>query len=161
MACKSCNPDGSDFLKIVNIITNKTTKYGDNYTITVRIKDQKKSSLYGRVCLYESGVAVQDSKSFRIKPGETLDFIFGGTMPNRDVKLLASVSYESAGVWETCQDARNIYLKLGTETEEGEDPQDKPASQFFNDLSEWIEENPLIIIVFVILIVIALIMRRK
>ena len=120
MACKSCSPDGGKFLKIDgNIRHTARVRPNDLYTVIVPVHSNLwMGTSYGRLCLYEGSSVRHDSKSFKIKGGETLDITFRGRMPaSGSLIFKASLVTEGLGFVEICNDAQSFAIYPASETE--------------------------------------------
>lgn len=184
VTCLSCGEDDSSSQQITNIEYTPSVVVGGKYSIRVSVKtDIWFGSQYFRLCVFEGSTRLASSESVKIGSQETIDYMFTGTMPDRDLSLKVSLQLEAIGFVEYCQDAKfiTIYKHMPGEAPVAPpetidtDPEpitDKDDDDDKDDLSLWkllfgdeAEELEGIltgtaIIVVVVLIVILLITKR-
>lgn len=156
MSCLSCDADGTRSIRVEHINANPVVKAGDQYRITVSLKSLIYLSNYGRVCIYDGPNVIADSGSFKIEAREVLDIVFRGIMPDHDLNYKASVVVEQLGFLEACQDAESVYINVGTETIDPDDPYE-PGDDDNEDPIQWIMDN--IVLVLILLLVIILVLK--
>jgi len=167
MGCLLCDQSSGKVWKIdrSSVKANPKVRAGDNYIISLDVKNVYWfGSYYGRACLYEGNTVIANSGSFNASKGETVALRFTGRMPNNALDLRVSISKEEWGFLDGCEDAVSIYIGLaapGEDTEPPEDVEDKDEPPWYEDIMTWLEENTFIVMGFVVLLAIALIMRRK
>ena len=165
MSCLNCGSKSGDKLRIVSIKANPRVRAGDNYTISFDVKNIAwLLSIYGRACLYEGNSVIANSGSFKISSGAVASVSFSGRMPNNDIDLKISVVAEALGFAEVCNDSLNVFIALaspGEDTEPPEDVDDEDKPPWYEDIMTWLEDNTFIVMGFVVLLAIAIIVRRK
>ena len=164
MACLRCSGNVNPKFRIDrnNIKVNPGVKPGDTFTIEIEVKnDEWLLSLYGRICTHEGDNLVSQSGSFKVSPRGIHHIKLTGIMPDNSLNFRLSLIKESYGFVEKCADSVDITVNVGDETEEAEKVKVYGTQDTLNEIMEWIEENTIIVIGFIVLIAIALMMRRK
>ena len=161
MSCLNCDAKVGANLRLNNIEANSKVRAGDDYTISFDVKNiHWLIFIYGRACLYEGNTVIANSGSFKISKGDTLGVTFTGRMPNKPLDLKISVVAEAAGYIKICEDSAELYIDLAGPGESTEPPTKIKIEEEFS-ITEWIEENPIIIIgVIAILGMFVMMMRR-
>ena len=165
MSCLNCGSKVGENLRLQNVKANPKVRAGENYEISFEVKNiHWLIFIYGRACLYEGNSVIANSGSFKISKGDTLEVKFTGRMPNNPLDLKVSIVAEAAGYIEKCEDSIELYIDIaapGEDTEPPEDVEDEDKPLWYEDILNWLEENTFIVMGFVVLLAIALIMRRK
>ena len=166
MACLRCSAKQGNSLEIIrsSVKANSQVKAGENYEISLDVKNvywSPISTVSGRVCLYEGNNVLAQSGSFKVSGRGTQSITFTGRMPNNDLNLKISVVEEQIAILQFCQDAVDIFIPLGTVTEKPTKQETDDEDEWWEDLSEFFKDNKYILIGAFVLIIVAVIMRRR
>lgn len=178
--CLSCGADGNGRLRFINIVKNRALQTGDKYKITVTYRSKAWiGSLYGRVCLFESGDRIGSTNSVKISAGQEYTSTFTGSMIDRDMVFKVSLQEEGLGFIELCMDAIDFTIVLSSVSEPptdpsvtppGEDAQDNDDNDgddlslidYINDyFDEVIGENTTVLLVLGMAVILVIVIVRK